>query len=118
MGVLLIAGVGNGLPGGNLGQSSSGASRELMLLGGNMEGKEIRFGQALTALYVVATTGLSCGAVNAMHDSLTPIGGLVPLVMIQLGRDPAGWHGFGPLRHSRDGNPHGLHRRPHGGPYP
>ncbi len=52
---------------------------------GNMEGKEVRFGQALTALYVVATTGLSCGAVNAMHNSLTPIGGLVPLFMIQLG---------------------------------
>ena len=51
---------------------------------GNMEGKEVRFGQALTALYVVATTGLSCGAVNAMHNSLTPIGGLSPTV-----HDPA-----------------------------
>jgi potassium-transporting ATPase potassium-binding subunit len=62
---------------------------------GNLEGKEIRFGQALTALYVVATTGLSCGAVNAMHGSLTPIGGLVPLFMIQLGEILPGGVGSG-----------------------
>lgn len=62
---------------------------------GNMEGKEVRFGQALTALYVVATTGLSCGAVNAMHNSLTPIGGLVPLFMIQLGEILPGGVGSG-----------------------
>jgi K+-transporting ATPase ATPase A chain len=62
---------------------------------GNMEGKEVRFGQALTALYVVATTGLSCGAVNAMHDSLTPLGGLVPLFMIQLGEILPGGVGSG-----------------------
>jgi potassium-transporting ATPase potassium-binding subunit len=46
---------------------------------GNLEGKEIRFGQALTALFVSATTATSTGAVNAMHDSLTPLGGLVPM---------------------------------------
>lgn len=62
---------------------------------GNMEGKEVRFGQALTALYVVATTGLSCGAVNAMHGSLTPLGGLVPLFMIQLGEILPGGVGSG-----------------------
>ena len=62
---------------------------------GNLEGKEIRFGQALTALYVVATTGLSCGAVNAMHGSLTPVGGLVPLFMIQLGEILPGGVGSG-----------------------
>jgi K+-transporting ATPase ATPase A chain len=62
---------------------------------GNLEGKEIRFGQALTALYVVATTGLSCGAVNAMHASLTPIGGLVPLFMMQLGEILPGGVGSG-----------------------
>jgi K+-transporting ATPase ATPase A chain len=62
---------------------------------GNMEGKEIRFGQALTALYAVATTGLSCGAVNAMHGSLTPLGGLVPLFMIQLGEMLPGGVGSG-----------------------
>lgn len=62
---------------------------------GSMEGKEIRFGQALTALYVVATTGLSCGAVNAMHASLTPLGGLVPLFMMQLGEILPGGVGSG-----------------------
>ena len=53
--------------------------------GGNMEGKEVRFGIANSALYAAVTTAASCGAVNAMHDSFTPIGGLVPLVNIQLG---------------------------------
>ncbi len=62
---------------------------------GNMEGKEVRFGQAMSALYAVATTGLSCGAVNAMHDSLTPLGGLVPLFMIQLGEILPGGVGSG-----------------------
>ena len=63
--------------------------------GGNMEGKEVRFGQALTALYIAATTGLSCGAVNAMHNSLTPLGGLVPLFLIQLGEVLPGGVGSG-----------------------
>jgi len=62
---------------------------------GNMEGKEVRFGQALTALFVVVTTGLSCGAVNAMHASLTPLGGLVPLALIQLGEVAPGGVGSG-----------------------
>jgi len=53
--------------------------------GGNMEGKETRFGIAGSALYAVVTTDASCGAVNAMHDSFTPVGGLVPLVNMQLG---------------------------------
>jgi K+-transporting ATPase ATPase A chain len=53
--------------------------------GGNMEGKEVRFGIANSALYATVTTDASCGAVNAMHDSFTPIGGLVPLLNIQLG---------------------------------
>jgi K+-transporting ATPase ATPase A chain len=52
---------------------------------GNMEGKETRFGVAASALYATVTTDASCGAVNAMHDSFTPIGGLVPLANIQLG---------------------------------
>ena len=52
---------------------------------GNMEGKEVRFGIAASALYATVTTDASCGAVNAMHDSFTPVGGLVPLVNIQLG---------------------------------
>jgi K+-transporting ATPase ATPase A chain len=53
--------------------------------GGNMEGKEVRFGIAASALYATVTTDASCGAVNSMHDSFTPLGGLVPLVNIQLG---------------------------------
>ncbi len=52
---------------------------------GNMEGKEVRFGVFDSALYAVVTTDASCGAVNSMHDSFTPLGGLVPLLNIQLG---------------------------------
>jgi K+-transporting ATPase ATPase A chain len=52
--------------------------------GGNMEGKEVRHGIALSALWAVATTGASNGSVNAMHDSFTPLGGLVPMFLIQL----------------------------------
>lgn len=62
---------------------------------GNMEGKEVRFGQAMSALFVAVTTGLSCGAVNTMHDSLTPLGGLVPMVLIQLGEVLPGGTGSG-----------------------
>jgi K+-transporting ATPase ATPase A chain len=62
---------------------------------GNMEGKEVRFGQAMTALFVAVTTGLSCGAVNAMHASLTPLGGFVPLFLIQLGEVLPGGVGSG-----------------------
>jgi K+-transporting ATPase ATPase A chain len=51
--------------------------------GGNMEGKEVRFGNAMTALFATVTTDASCGAVNGMHDSFTPMGGLVPLFNIQ-----------------------------------
>ena len=53
--------------------------------GGNMEGKEVRFGIADTALFATLTTDASCGAVNAMHDSFTPIGGMIPMVNIALG---------------------------------
>ncbi|MEQ1771645.1 MAG: potassium-transporting ATPase subunit KdpA [Devosia sp.] len=62
---------------------------------GNMEGKEVRFGQALTALYAAVTTGLSDGGVNAMHDSLTALGGLVPMFLIQLGEILPGGVGSG-----------------------
>lgn len=62
---------------------------------GNMEGKEVRFGQAMTALFVAETTGLSCGAIHAMHGSLTPLGGLVPMVLIQLGEVLPGGVGSG-----------------------
>ena len=60
-----------------------------------MEGKEVRFGLALSALWAAVTTGLSCGAVNAMHASFTPIGGLVPMFLIQLGEILPGGVGSG-----------------------
>jgi K+-transporting ATPase ATPase A chain len=63
--------------------------------GGNMEGKEVRFGISGTGLYATATTAVSCGAVNAMHDSLTPLGGFVPLFLIQLGEIIFGGAGAG-----------------------
>nr|WP_297388908.1 potassium-transporting ATPase subunit KdpA [uncultured Roseateles sp.] len=63
--------------------------------GGNMEGKETRFGISASALFAVVTTAASCGAVNAMHDSFTPIGGAVPLVMMQLGEVVFGGVGTG-----------------------
>jgi K+-transporting ATPase ATPase A chain len=62
---------------------------------GNMEGKEVRFGLVLSSFFAAVTTGLSCGAVNAMHASFTPLGGLVPLVLIQLGEILPGGVGSG-----------------------
>ena len=62
---------------------------------GNMEGKEVRFGVANSALYATATTDASCGAVNSFHDSFTPLGGLVPLFNIQLGEVIFGGVGAG-----------------------
>jgi potassium-transporting ATPase potassium-binding subunit len=63
--------------------------------GGNMEGKEVRFGITASSLFAVITTAASCGAVNAMHDSFTPLGGMVPLVMMQLGEVVFGGVGSG-----------------------
>lgn len=63
--------------------------------GGNMEGKEVRFGIANSALYAVVTTDASCGAVNAMHDSFTPLAGMVPMVNMQLGEVIFGGVGAG-----------------------
>jgi K+-transporting ATPase ATPase A chain len=63
--------------------------------GGNMEGKEVRFGMANSALFTAVTTDASCGAVNTMHDSLTPLGGLVPLTNILLGEVVFGGVGSG-----------------------
>jgi K+-transporting ATPase ATPase A chain len=68
---------------------------QLGIEGGNMEGKEVRFGMAGTNLFEVATTGTSCGAVAAMHDSLTPIGGMIPLSLILLGEIVFGGVGSG-----------------------
>ncbi|MBV9843359.1 MAG: potassium-transporting ATPase subunit KdpA [Sphingomonadaceae bacterium] len=67
----------------------------LGVAGPNMEGKEVRFGAAASALFAVVTTAASCGAVNAMHDSFTALGGLVPLFNIQLGEVVVGGVGAG-----------------------
>ncbi|MFS2206957.1 potassium-transporting ATPase subunit KdpA [Variovorax sp. Varisp36] len=63
--------------------------------GGNMEGKEVRFGIDASSLFAAITTAASCGAVNGMHDSLTPMGGMVPLVLMQLGEVVFGGVGSG-----------------------
>ncbi|MBN9083900.1 MAG: potassium-transporting ATPase subunit KdpA [Rhizobiales bacterium 62-17] len=67
----------------------------LGLTGGNMEGKEVRFGIVASALFAVITTAASCGAVNAMHDSFTALGGMIPLINIQLGELIIGGVGAG-----------------------
>jgi K+-transporting ATPase ATPase A chain len=92
MGVLFIAGVaitywaeGGGTT----------ALQALGLSGGNMEGKEVRFGIVASSLFAVITTAASCGAVNAMHDSFTALGGMIPLINIQLGEIIVGGVGAG-----------------------
>lgn len=65
--------------------------------GGNMEGKEARFGVNASSLFAVITTAASCGAVNAMHDSFTPLGGAVPMVLMQLGEVVFGGVGANPV---------------------
>jgi K+-transporting ATPase ATPase A chain len=67
----------------------------LGLTGGNMEGKEVRFGIVASALFAVVTTAASCGAVNAMHDSFTALGGMIPMINIQLGEVIIGGVGAG-----------------------
>jgi potassium-transporting ATPase potassium-binding subunit len=67
----------------------------LGLTGGNMEGKELRFGIAASSLFAVVTTDASCGAVNAMHDSFTALGGMIPLINMQLGEIIVGGVGAG-----------------------
>jgi potassium-transporting ATPase potassium-binding subunit len=71
------------------------ALNALGLTGGNMEGKEVRFGIIGSALFAVITTAASCGAVNAMHDSFTALGGMIPLINIQLGEVIIGGVGAG-----------------------
>jgi K+-transporting ATPase ATPase A chain len=70
-------------------------ARSALQSGGNMEGKESRFGIVSSALFATITTAASCGAVNAMHDSFTPLGGLVPMWLIQLGEVVFGGVGSG-----------------------
>jgi potassium-transporting ATPase potassium-binding subunit len=67
----------------------------LGLTGGNMEGKEVRFGIVASSLFAVVTTAASCGAVNAMHDSFTALGGIIPLINMQLGEIIIGGVGAG-----------------------
>jgi K+-transporting ATPase ATPase A chain len=92
MGVLFVAGVAV-----TYWAEASGNSvlTAMGLSGGNMEGKEVRFGIVASALFAVITTAASCGAVNAMHDSFTPIGGMVALVNMQLGEIIVGGVGAG-----------------------
>ena len=75
--------------------SGTTALNALGLTGGNMEGKEVRFGILDSTLFAVITTAASCGAVNAMHDSFTPLGGLIPLINMQLGEIIVGGVGGG-----------------------
>ncbi len=100
MSVLFIAGVLVATPAEQAGNplvAAQGVDLQASELqpGGNMEGKETRFGISASALFAVVTTAASCGAVNAMHDSFTPIGGAVPLVMMQLGEVVFGGVGTG-----------------------
>jgi K+-transporting ATPase ATPase A chain len=100
MGVLYLAGVttaywseAHGNPAfAQYGVDSTASATEA---GGNMEGKEVRFGIANTALFATVTTDASCGAVNSMHDSFLPLGGAVPLINIQLGEVIFGGVGSG-----------------------
>ena len=92
MGVLFVAGVAV-----TYGAEASGSHglQALGLTGGNMEGKEVRFGIVASALFAVVTTAASCGAVNAMHDSFTALGGMIPLINMQLGELIIGGVGAG-----------------------
>jgi potassium-transporting ATPase potassium-binding subunit len=92
MGVLFIAGVIACYAAEAHGNDALNA---LALTGGNMEGKETRFGIAASSLFAVITTDASCGAVNAMHDSFTALGGMIPLINIQLGEIIVGGVGSG-----------------------
>jgi K+-transporting ATPase ATPase A chain len=92
MGVLFIAGVIACYAAEAYGNDALNA---LGLTGGNMEGKEVRFGIVASSLFAVITTDASCGAVNAMHDSFTALGGMIPLINIQLGEIIVGGVGSG-----------------------
>ena len=76
-----------------------------------MEGKEVRFGIVDSALWATVTTATSNGSVNSMHDSYTPIGGMVPLVLMHLGEVIYGGVGIWALRHARRSDRRGVRRR-------
>ena len=92
MGVLFLAGVAV-----TYWAEANGTTmmQALGLTGGNMEGKEVRFGIVASSLFAVITTDASCGAVNAMHDSFTALGGMIPMINIQLGEIIIGGVGSG-----------------------
>jgi K+-transporting ATPase ATPase A chain len=92
MGVLFVVGVAV-----TYWAEANGTSvlQALHLAGGNMEGKETRFGIVASALFAVVTTAASCGAVNAMHDSFTALGGMIPMINMQLGEVIVGGVGAG-----------------------
>lgn len=92
--VLLLTGIGITYLAESFGTNMA-ATAGLDPAGGNMEGKEVRFGLAMSAMFAAVTTGLSDGAVNAMHGSFTPIGGMVPMFLIQLGEILPGGVGSG-----------------------
>jgi K+-transporting ATPase ATPase A chain len=92
MGVLFIAGVTAAYWAEAHGNDAFAA---MGLTGGNMEGKEVRFGIVASALFAVITTAASCGAVNALHDSFTALGGMIPLINMQLGEIIVGGVGAG-----------------------
>jgi K+-transporting ATPase ATPase A chain len=92
MGVLFLAGV---LVAYWAEAHGNDAFTALGLTGGNMEGKEVRFGIVASALFAVITTAASCGAVNAMHDSFTALGGMIPLINMELGEIIVGGVGAG-----------------------
>jgi potassium-transporting ATPase potassium-binding subunit len=92
MGVLFLAGIAVTYWAEAAGTTGLNA---LGLTGGNMEGKEVRFGIVGSALFAVVTTDASCGAVNAMHDSFTALGGMIPLINMQLGEIIIGGVGAG-----------------------
>jgi len=92
MGVLFVAGVAVTYWAEANGTNTLSA---LGLAGGNMEGKEVRFGIVASSLFAVITTAASCGAVNAMHDSFTALGGMIPLINIELGEIVVGGVGAG-----------------------
>jgi K+-transporting ATPase ATPase A chain len=94
MGVLFLAGVAIAY-GVEAGANPHLAALGLDPAGGNMEGKEVRFGIVNSALFAVVTTAASCGAVNAMHDSFLPLAGMIPLINMQLGEVIIGGVGAG-----------------------
>ncbi len=114
MGVLFVAGVAVCLLGRSRRQPRWQA---LGVDGGNMEGKEVRFGIVASALFAVVTTAASCSAVNAMHDSFTALGGMIPLINMQLGEIIVGGVGAGLLRHAAVRRRRGLRGRADGRPH-